>query len=495
VRTTRSIHCVDPPSTPRPPQGCVVGLGIALVLGLTPLVARADCDARLGASTCISADALWPTPGDQRFVYVAEGRVTPPRRFAISLVSSYQSKPIVLRVATPGREGTESHPIDDQLGATLGLSFGILPRLAALVAIPATLYQSGGGSEALTGRSPPASAGLRDPRVGAAVAIVARNEGGLAAIADVQFPTRSGADFGGEKGFVFSPTMAGHLRPLTRLEVAANVGARLRPVGQEFVGERQGTQGLASLGTSVDVVPQLLSIGAEARLLLGFAARADVTQARTGLTSGESHAIVGGEWLGALRASLFAGALTVLGGGGGTLPLDGLVGIGRLRFVLGITYAPPVRVEDTKPSPVDAPPAASEPETPPTPVARPARPPAPPPPLTSETPPAPPKPKAPRGTCVTRCTADTPLAPGDEADLVSRVEPLLKDLRTCLSRVGGEGIDPVVLLRFSQSGQPANVRVDVGGYEDLSCVKEASGRAPGVRSSRPTTARCQLHCE
>jgi hypothetical protein len=265
-------------------------------------------------------------------------------------------------------------------------------------------------------------------------------------------------------------------------------------VVQEFVGERQGTQGLASIGTSVDLFRDILSIGAEARVLVGVDARSDVTQTAAGLTSDGSRTIVGGEWLGSLRTSLFSGALTVLGGGGGLLPLDGLLGVGRVRFVLAITYAPTVRVEDTKPRPFEPPPAPElepEPEAEPPPAAStvtptPAPPPRPPPPHT---------PKPPPGRCAVRCTAEAPLPPKDEAALVSRTEPLLKDLRACLTRVGGERIDPAVLLRFSPSGQLVNVRIDVGGHEHLDCVKEAGASALALPPSRVTTARCQLHCE
>ena len=468
-------------------------LAVAATLAATD--AGADCDPRPEASTCLTSDALWPMPGPQRFAYLASTELTQPGNFGVALVSTYQKRPIDLHVATPGPMGTDAAAIDDQIDTTLVTSFGIVDRIAAHVAIPGTLHQTGGGSSAATGRPAPASSSLRDPRVGVGVAALPRAPGGVLAVAvytDLQVPTRSTADFAGEKGFVVAPTVAADARLAGRFVVAADLGGRFRAVTQSFYGERQTTQLLFGLGGGVDILPrELLSVGVEARTILGLGARADLGQDRFGPTSSNAHSVLGGEWLASLRSAFFASRVSVLAGGGGTLPLDGLLGIGRVRFVLGLAYTPGAP-PPPPPVPVEEPRERASREEP--------APPAPPRPVTGPAPPrapvvvaAPPRP----GACAATCKADSFSAfpPSEETGLATSVTPYLTELSRCLVRVGAEGIRPAILLRFTESGVQSESRLDLGGYEDLACAKDARAHAPVFAVSRGTTVRCELRCQ
>jgi hypothetical protein len=420
-----------------------------------------------------------------------------PGNFGAALVSTYQKRPIVLHVATPGPAGTDAAAVDDQVDTTLVTSFGLVDRIAAFVALPGTLYQSGSGSSPATGRPAFASTSLRDPRLGLAAALVPHGAGravGLSAYAEAQLPTRSTTDFAGEKGFVFAPALAADVGVAGRLVLGAEVGARLRPVSQSFFGERQSTQLLGAVGAAVEILPrELLSVGAEARTIVGLGARADGVQDRSGPGPTSAHAVLGGEWLGSLRSAFLANRLSVLAGGGGTLPLDGLIGIGRVRFVLGLAYTPGAPSPRAEPPPVEP--------SPPVAVAPPPRPPRPAPPQeTAAAVPAAPAPVAaaapgPRG-CAATCKADSfsSLPASDEAALATHVAPYLSELQVCLARVGGARVRPAVLLRFSVEGAQLDSRVDVGGYEDLGCVKETRAHAPVSKVSRGTTVRCELRC-
>lgn len=453
-------------------------LGALAVLALAR-EAHADCDARPGASTCLTSDVLWPIAGPQRFAFVPSPETPPPSRFSLALVSSWQKRPIDLHVATPGPSGTDASAIDDQVNSTIAAAFGVTERIAALVAIPVTLYEDGGGASAVTRRPAPAGSSLRDPRLGGAVGLVRSEHVGLTALLQAQVPTRATTDFAGEKGVAIVPGLTADARLGDRVLVAATLGARVRPAPQSFFGERQGTQGIAGLGVSVDLLPRrLLAVGAESHLLVGFDGRSDVTQDRFGLATSSARTVTGGEWLGSLRSSFLSDALSVLVGGGGTLPLDGLVGVGRVRAVLGLSFTPPAPAAPRE-EPARPPPPREEP------VVRPAPPP----------PPAPTRPPAP-GTCEAICRADSysPLPPDDQRGLATAMKPLLEELRACLDRVEARRVQPFVVVRFAEDGTQTNARIDVGGFEDLGCAKDARAHIPVYRAARGTGARCELRC-
>ncbi len=396
----------------------------SLTLANSP--ARAECDARPEASTCLTSDAMWPTPGPQRFAFLPATEVSAPGKFSVALVSTYQSlipkSPIVLRVPTPGPSGTEAPAIDDQVGTTLVTSFGIVDRTELYIAIPGTLYQTGGGSNAVSGRAAPSTSSLRDPRLGGAFALVPRSSPSrlfaLTAYGDVQVPTGSTTDFAGEKGFVFSPTIAADVRFAGRVTIATGVGARLRPVSQSFFGERQGTQVLFGLGGTVDILaPEVLSIGVEARPIFGIDARSDVEQDRFGLSTSSSRSLFGGEWLASVHTSFHG--FSILAGGGGTLPsrqassgLAGCASCSAWRTRAGRRPRPRRRRARWPKRSRRRPPAAADPTPPPAPKPKPV-------PMVIVPPPTPPP-----GGCITTCRADVPLASSqEETALASKVTP------------------------------------------------------------------------
>jgi hypothetical protein len=67
-------------------------------------------------------------------------------------------------------------------------------------------------------------------------------------------------------------------------------------------------------------------------------------------------------------------------------------------------------------------------------------------------------------------------------------------LRDCMKRVGAERVKPALHLRYDDDGTLRTFRVDVGGYEDLECVREAQRDPPAMRASRGTTLKCDDHC-
>lgn len=114
---------------------------------------------------------------------------------------------------------------------------------------------------------------------------------------------------------------------------------------------------------------------------------------------------------------------------------------------------------------------------------------------------APPAPDAPpvggSATCTTQClpTAASVSSHDEQYRVAAGLTATMKELRGCLDRVGGQLVDPAVLLRFSPDGQLRHMRIDVGGYEHLECIQTIKSRPPrSVWTSRASLLRCEYRC-
>jgi OmpA-OmpF porin, OOP family len=328
------------------------GLSVILLAALALVTTEAsaqDCTNPL-VSSCINGETYWPHAGPQRFAAVGGTETVQSGQVGFGLVTSYQSRPIVLRVASPGPGGSDQAVIDNQVNANFLFAYGVTSRLQLDLALPITLAQSGAGTSPLTGGSSLRDTAVRDMRFGFAFAIVPRarvpaagaDAFALAARMTFAAPLGDNIGFAGERTVVFAPTVAADLR-FDRIFFGAEVGARVRPVS-EFAGARVGTQLTTAVGGGVDILKnQLLSGLVEGRAYVNFAEQHDTQQSAFGITStpNDQH-IVPAEWLVSARtAPFFAGDLSFLLGGGGPIPIsDGAITTPRFRFVLGVTYAP-----------------------------------------------------------------------------------------------------------------------------------------------------------
>lgn len=104
--------------------------------------------------------------------------------------------------------------------------------------------------------------------------------------------------------------------------------------------------------------------------------------------------------------------------------------------------------------------------------------------------PAPPPP----GECRTTCDADEGVvSPEEQKSIGASLETPMRTLRACLDRVGGQLVEPTLLLRFGPNGQPTDVRIDVGGYENLECIQPVRTTPITVTSSK-RLLRCVYRC-
>jgi len=101
------------------------------------------------------------------------------------------------------------------------------------------------------------------------------------------------------------------------------------------------------------------------------------------------------------------------------------------------------------------------------------------------------------GPCKTTCAADSSssLAPDETKKVAQAIVPLMRDLRGCLARVGGQNIRPVVFARFAESGKLDQTRIDVGGYENLACVGDAKNKPIDATTTHGALVRCEQRCD
>src|SRR5258706_10820537 len=92
----------------QPPRIARWGIACAFAASIAPLPRRAlatDCTGTL-ASTCINDDTLWPHAGAGRFLGFGGTETIAPGQVGFGLVTSYLSRPIVIRTFSPGPNGS-----------------------------------------------------------------------------------------------------------------------------------------------------------------------------------------------------------------------------------------------------------------------------------------------------------------------------------------------------------------------------------------------------
>lgn len=314
-------------------------------------------------STCINSDTFWPHAGPQRFAAVGSAETVAERQVAFGLVTSYQSRPIIIKGPSPGGAGSEQFAIDNQVNANFLFAYGVTDRLQLDLGMPITLVQTGAGTSPLTGGRAIRDTAVRDMRFGFAYALVPReridlqkaaDEGGpgkgfaLATRLTFSAPIGDNTDFAGERTMVLAPSIAADYR-VWRMFFGADLGGRIRPV-TEFAGARVGTQLTTALGAGFEILPRdMLSVLLEGRAYVNFPEQHTSQQSAFEITSRPNgETIVPAEWLLGLRsAPVLGGDVSFFGGGGGPIPITpGPVTVPRFRFVLGITYAPMNRDSD-----------------------------------------------------------------------------------------------------------------------------------------------------
>lgn len=314
-------------------------------------------------NTCINSDTFWPNPGPTRFATVGGTETVGQGQVSFGLVATYLSRPVVLRVASPGPGGSDQYVVDDQVTGNFLFAYGVTDRLQLDFALPVTFIQTGAGTSPLTGGRDLSDTAVRDLRFGFAYALVPRarispdasaaktgagHAWSLATRFTVAAPTGDSSDFAGERSAVLAPAITADYRHGI-LFTGLDVGARLRPI-TEFAGARVGSQITTGAGVGIDIFDrERLSLMGEARAYVNLAEQHDTAQSAFGISSQPNgRSITPAEWMVAARtAPLLAGDISFLVGGGGPIPIgDAAITVPRFRFVLGAVYAPTARDTD-----------------------------------------------------------------------------------------------------------------------------------------------------
>src|SRR5689334_16675215 len=107
---------------------------LCLLLASTDVYGQ-ECSNPL-VSTCVNSETFWPHAGPQRFAAVGGTETLGPGNVGFGLVSSWQSRPIVLRVASPGPGGSDQFVVDNQVNGNFLFAYGVTNQLELDFALP-----------------------------------------------------------------------------------------------------------------------------------------------------------------------------------------------------------------------------------------------------------------------------------------------------------------------------------------------------------------------
>ncbi len=234
---------------------------LALALSLAaPLGARAQTDA-------IHLDQYRPAPSVDDGFAISRPDDRGHLLFGARLDLDYALNPMVVE-AVAGDSSTEAGSlVEHQLAAHVNLSLGLLERLVIFLGMPVNLVQSG---QSIAGLPAGDGGGLGDLFLGARGRIYGE-PGDLFAVGAqlaVSFPTAIAANqaqrYSGERGATITPTLLLELRPVERLRVTGNLGARFRTdTPSQVVNLSVGHELTWGLGVTFTAVEDLLNLYVE----------------------------------------------------------------------------------------------------------------------------------------------------------------------------------------------------------------------------------------
>jgi hypothetical protein len=247
-------------------------LGFAGQLSDSTLAARAaqaaECASAAGFSPCFDANTLWLPAGRASFLSMPDTRLTGAGQVGFGVASELLHQPLLLRVASPDRDGRDVHVLDYALDVSYFLSFGLARNLEASLLTSLRAYQYGAGIGGIASQSAPPLThnAVRDPRIGISYSLdeaLALPGFGLRLGVDLTLPLGDRSAFATERSFVVMPNATFGFRR-GALSLSAELGARLRQA-VDFAGVRLNDQGFVALGVAVEVLkPGWLSVSAEA---------------------------------------------------------------------------------------------------------------------------------------------------------------------------------------------------------------------------------------
>jgi hypothetical protein len=298
-------------------------------------VLAGNCDAP-ETSGCVDADTFWPHAGPRRLMMVGGAETIAAGNVSFGLVTSWQVRPVVLRLPTGGEPVTKP-AIDNQINTTFLFAWGVTKKLELEAALPVTIYQNGTGMQPVSGGESLHDTAARDLRFGAAYSIIPH----VLARFEMSAPIGDkNGQLASDRSAVWIPSVSADFRR-GRFFAGAEIGGRFRAV-TGLVGARIGSQIVLAGGAGMDILEkQRLAVTVEARALPVLVEQGIAHQTDQGIVvSGGGGLIAPAEWMVSARSSPVEDLSLQLGIGGGLPPVDAPVTVPAFRIALAIVFTP-----------------------------------------------------------------------------------------------------------------------------------------------------------
>lgn len=248
---------------------------------------------------CIDSNSLWLATGAARFLALPEPVALPRGKVGLAVAAQFMHRVLTVDVPSPDPRGREVRLVDDVFEQELLLAAGLGRHFELGLALSLMLRQSGTGSGGLTSqRSDPLEpTATRDPRVSLGYAAALSESLAFKPRIELALPLGSREGYASAGSVTFAPALPAEWRA-GRFRTGAELALRLRR-SVELGSVRWGSQGLAVLGLSLEVLPhELLLLGAE---LMALPSLVNANSARSHAFGVETR-LLPAEWLVSLRS-------------------------------------------------------------------------------------------------------------------------------------------------------------------------------------------------
>ena len=311
--------------------------GLLLVLTALSLSCVVHAQQIIGDGKGVDSQLLWVSPGPSNFPTLQSSDIVGHKGVAFGALFGHYRKPLGVEVTDDTGAGETMWVVEHATTADFMWAFGIKDLMQLGLLLPVVIDQDGVGAMPFMPLGADdstyklAGSALKDLRfdiktrfVGGGAEIPDRRDFGLALDVAMSIPTGDELNFAGENGLVIAPNAIFDFHRC-KFSAALNIGARLRTEKARLANLTVGHQGTAGLGLTGHYLDRRLLLSAEGTTIVEF----------------NGFDRVGFEYRGGVGyVPDEAKAVTIWLSGGSSVGTGDLLSTPRLRFLLGLTYAP-----------------------------------------------------------------------------------------------------------------------------------------------------------
>ena len=312
-------------------------LGLLLVLTAMSLSCVVHAQQIIGDGKGVDSQLLWVSPGPSNFPTLQSSDIVGHKGVAFGALFGHYRKPLGVEVTDDTGAGETMWVVEHATTADFMWAFGIKDLMQLGLLLPVVIDQDGVGAMPFMPLGADdstyklAGSALKDLRfdiktrfVGGGAEIPDRRDFGLALDVAMSIPTGDELNFAGENGLVIAPNAIFDFHRC-KFSAALNIGARLRTEKAKLANLTVGHQGTAGLGLTGHYLDRRLLLSAEGTTIVEF----------------NGFDRVGFEYRGGVGyIPDEAKAVTIWLSGGSSVGTGDLLSTPRMRFLLGLTYAP-----------------------------------------------------------------------------------------------------------------------------------------------------------